>query len=86
MKTVKPAPAAMSPALEYVKAPAVPSFTPLELETRVHLTTREAAFHLNRAEQTLRIWAMRGTPIKPVRVNGRLGWPVAELKKLLGVQ
>ncbi|GAA4352940.1 hypothetical protein GCM10023165_42790 [Variovorax defluvii] len=61
---------------------------PLEKEVRATLTTAEAAAHLNRAEQTLRFWAM-GTvksPIQPRRVNGRLAWPVAELKKLLGVE
>jgi hypothetical protein len=33
--------------------------TPLALETRAALPTTEAAFHLNRAEQTLRLWAMQ---------------------------
>lgn len=60
--------------------------TPLSLETRSVLPTPEAAAHLNRAEQTLRIWAMREDgPLRPVRINGRLAWPVAELKKILGV-
>ena len=60
--------------------------TPLALETRTALPTSEAAGQLNRAEQTLRLWAMRGDgPIQPLRINGRLAWPVAELKKLLGV-
>lgn len=59
----------------------------LALETRAALSTKEAAFHLNRQPQTLRLWAMRdGTgPIRPVRVNGRLAWPVAEIKRVLGV-
>lgn len=57
----------------------------LELETRTLLSTSEAAFHLNRQPQTLREWAYRDHgPLRPVRVNGRLGWPVAELRKLLG--
>lgn len=60
---------------------------PLETETRAALSTREAAFHLNRAEQTLRLWAMRENgPIQPLRVNGRLAWRVADLKRLLGLQ
>lgn len=60
---------------------------PLDRETRANLPTPEAAFHLNRAEQTLRIWAMRENgPLRPIRVNGRLGWPVAELRRLLHVQ
>jgi hypothetical protein len=60
----------------------------LERETRAALPTPEAAFHLNRAQQTLRLWAMRdGTgPIRPLRINGRLAWPVSELRRLLGVQ
>jgi hypothetical protein len=59
---------------------------PLSQEARAALPTPEAAFHLNRAQQTLRLWAMRGDgPIQPLRINGRLAWPVADLKKLLGV-
>ena len=60
---------------------------PLEREIRAVLPTPEAALHLNRAQQTLRLWAMRENgPIRPLRVNGRLAWPVAELRKLLHVQ
>lgn len=58
----------------------------LAQETRATLPTPEAAFHLNRAQQTLRLWSMRGDgPIRPLRVAGRLAWPVADLKRLLGV-
>ena len=58
----------------------------LEQETRSALPTPEAAFHLNRAAQTLRLWAMRDDgPIRPLRVNGRLAWPVADIRRLLGV-
>lgn len=58
----------------------------LELETRAALPTIEAAHHLNRAQQTLRLWAMREDgPIAPRRVNGRLAWPTADIRKLLGV-
>ena len=60
--------------------------TPLELETRSALPTLEAAFHLNRAEQTLRLWAMRQNgPLQPIRINGRLAWPVGELRRVLQV-
>lgn len=60
---------------------------PLERETRTNLPTPEAAYHLNRAQQTLRLWAMREDgPIRPFRVNGRLAWPVAELRRLLRVE
>ena len=60
---------------------------PLELETRANLPTPEAAYHLNRAQQTLRLWAMHENgPIRPFRVNGRLAWPVAELRRILHVR
>jgi hypothetical protein len=59
---------------------------PLDRESRAHLPTPEAAYHLNRKPQTMRIWAMRENgPIKPVRVNGRLAWPVAEIRRVLQV-
>lgn len=60
--------------------------TPLALETRTALPTPEAAGHLSRAQQTLRIWACREDgPIRPIRINGRLAWPVSELRRVLGV-
>jgi hypothetical protein len=59
---------------------------PLERETRSALPTWEAARHLNRAEQTLRLWACtERAPIRPLRVNGRLAWPVASIRALLAV-
>ena len=46
---------------------------PLDQETRSALPTAEAAFHLNRAEQTLRLWAcLENGPLRPIRINGRL--------------
>ena len=60
--------------------------TPLAQETREALPTREAAAHLSRAQQTLRIWACREDgPLRPLRVHGRLLWPVSELRRVLGV-
>lgn len=60
--------------------------TPLAQETRAALTTAEAAAHLNRAPQTLLSWAcLDEGPIRPLRVHGRLAWPVAELRRVLGV-
>lgn len=60
--------------------------TPLALEARTALPTPEAAGHLNRAQQTLRLWAMREDgPIRPIRINGRLAWRVADIKRVLGV-
>lgn len=48
------------------------------------LTTDEAAAVLNRQPQTLRKWAcLENGPIRPVRINGRLGWRVSDLQALL---
>ena len=61
-------------------------YPPLEQVNRPSVPTDQAAYYLDRKAQTLRIWAMDGSgPIKPLRINGRLAWPVADLKKLLGV-
>ena len=62
-------------------------FPPLELVNRPAVDTAAAAHYLNRRPQTLRGWAcMENGPLRPVRINGRLAWPVAELKRVLGVQ
>jgi hypothetical protein len=59
-------------------------FPPLEKETRSHVPTDTAAFHFNRQSQTLRSWAcLENGPIRPIRINGRLAWPVAAIRKLL---
>lgn len=59
---------------------------PLAQETRTALPTLEAAGHLNRAQQTLRRWAMREDgPLRPIRINGRLAWSVSDLRRVLGV-
>lgn len=50
----------------------------------VVLDTNEAAKELNRNPQTLRVWACRGNgPIRPVRIGGRLGWKLDDIRKLL---
>lgn len=60
------------------------NFPPLDQETRSHVETACAAFHLIRKEQTLRAWAcLENGPLRPVRVNGRLAWEVAAIKRLL---
>jgi hypothetical protein len=57
----------------------------LKDEVRSALTTGEAARHLGRAEQTLRIWACKKNgPITPMDVGGRLMWRVADLRRVLG--
>jgi hypothetical protein len=60
------------------------AFVPLDLEQRTHVDTASAAHHLGRRPQTMRAWASteRG-PIRPVRINGRLSWSVAEIRRLL---
>lgn len=60
-------------------------FPPLELENRPTVSTEQAAYYLTRRQQTLRGWACREDgPLRPLRINGRLAWPVADLKRLLG--
>jgi hypothetical protein len=59
---------------------------PLQAESRAAIPTAEAACHLGRSQQTLRVWACRENgPLRPLRINGRLAWPTAELRRLLGV-
>jgi hypothetical protein len=61
-------------------------FIPLNQETRTHVSTRVMCAHLHRKEQTARGWAcFENGPIRPIRISGRLAWPVSELRRLLGV-
>lgn len=61
-----------------------PALTPLAIEPRAALPTHEAARHLGRSQQTLRLWACRQSgPLNPIRVHGRLMWPTADLRRLL---
>ena len=63
-------------------------FPPLELVNRPTVPTEQAAHYLCRRPQTLRGWACAETfpdGLRPVRINGRLGWPVAGIKAALGV-
>jgi hypothetical protein len=63
-----------------------PAFVSLDRETRAAVDTACAAYHLNRQPQTLRAWVcLENGPLRPVRVHGRLAWPVAELRRVLGV-
>nr|WP_229217667.1 helix-turn-helix domain-containing protein [Massilia forsythiae] len=53
-------------------------------DTRSHVDTNTAAGLLGRTPQTLRKWACyEDGPLRPVRVNGRLAWPVADIRRLL---
>lgn len=55
-------------------------------ETRSHVDTNTAAGLLGRTPQTLRKWACyEDGPLRPVRVNGRLAWAVADIRRLLNV-
>lgn len=48
-----------------------------------NVSTEQAAFYLNRKPQTLRKWAMMESgPIRPIRINGRLAWPVSVLQRV----
>lgn len=64
-------------------------FPPLELVNRPTVPTEQAAHYLLRRPQTLRGWACAETfpeGLRPLRINGRLAWPVSELRRVLGVQ
>ena len=62
------------------------TFLPLEQVTAPTVKTDAAAHYLNRKPQTLRIWACKENgAIRPIRINGRLAWPTAEIKRVLGV-
>lgn len=61
------------------------TWPPLELVNRPTIPTEQAAFYLCRRPQTLRGWACNEDgPLRPVRIHGRLGWPVAAIRALLG--
>ena len=66
--------------------PPVSQFVPLEVETRPTVSTDAAAHYLHLACQTLRIYACKENgPLRPRRINGRLHWATADIRKLLGV-
>jgi hypothetical protein len=57
----------------------------LEVITRPNVDTAAAAYYLNRQQQTLRGWAcFDNGPIRPLRICGRLAWPVQRIKELTG--
>lgn len=61
----------------------------LRKEQRTHVDTNTAAHYLNRRPQTLRGWHCHGSfptdGLRPVVLNGRLAWPVAAIKSVMGV-
>ncbi len=63
-------------------------FAPLESVTRPTVPTEQAGYYLDRRPQTLRAWACLETfpdGLRPLRVNGRLAWPVSGLRSVLGL-
>lgn len=63
-------------------------FVALHLETRTHVNTAVMCRHINRQCQTARGWASAETyppELKPIRIFGRLHWPVAGIRTVLGV-
>jgi len=60
-----------------------PIYPSLASETREHVDTACAAYHLGRKAQTLRAWACHENgPLRPVRIHGRLAWAVADLRRI----
>ena len=61
-------------------------YPPLRDVTNPTVPTPQCAHYFGREDQTLRTWACYETgPIRPIRVNGRLAWPVDQIRKVLGV-
>jgi len=61
-------------------------FPPLDAVNRPAVDTAAAAYYLTRRPQTLRGWACHEDgPLRPIRIMGRLAWPVSEIRRLLGV-
>ena len=62
-------------------------FPRLEQVTQPNVQTEQAAHYLNRRPQTLRGWAcFEDGPLRPLRINGRLAWPVAEIRRITGAE
>ena len=60
------------------------NFPPLAQETRTAVPTEAAAYYLSRKPQTLRAWAcLENGPLRPIRINGRLSWRVADIQRVL---
>ena len=81
-----PAPAAGLKAQPIMALKVAHQFPSLDAVTRPTVDTAAAAYYLNRRPQTMRSWASRDDgPLRPLRVHGRLAWPVAGIKAVLGV-
>lgn len=75
---------------QIVQAASEPAdFVALHLETRTHVSTKVMCHHIGRQPQTARAWASAESyppELKPIRIFGRLCWPVAGIKTVLGVE
>lgn len=61
-----------------------PLISEIDAESRTHVSTAVAARWLNRKPQTLRKWACyEDGLLRPLRVNGRLAWSVADIRRVL---
>lgn len=59
-------------------------FQPLKEVKSTVVCTAAAAFYLNRRPSTLLSWSCyENGPIRPLRVNGRLAWRVADILAVL---
>ena len=78
-----------SPSTDTQEEPVAPrDFVPIHKETRTHVSTALMCWHLDRKPQTARGWACHETypeGLKPLRVMGRLAWPVSGIRTLLGL-
>lgn len=64
-------------------------FVPLEQERRPTVDTAAYAHYMHIAPQTARLHACKDTgAVRPIRIPGssKLHWPVAEIRRLLGVK
>lgn len=62
----------------------VQHYLSIDREIRSHVETACAGYHLTRKPQTMRAWAcLENGPIRPIRINGRLAWATADIKRLL---
>jgi hypothetical protein len=71
-----------------IEAKAPRNLPPLEQVNKPNLTTAELAHYSNMAAQTWRVKACYETfpdGLRPLRICGRLAWPTAGAKKLMGV-
>ncbi|MCS0585336.1 DNA-binding protein [Massilia pinisoli] len=69
--------------LDVQPAPLCAPYSSLANETREHVDTACAAYHLGRKVQTLRKWACyENGPVRPIRIHGRLAWAVTDLRRL----